>query len=167
MPRPQPAVPPRQLHKAEQRGVPAHGAAISRSLTGLAIHDLGGLYPACAPCTSCLHLTCSKLWPGVSVLLCKQHHRAGTPLCRRPLRRANPVPSEDGVPFAVALSLFKRQPEGAAAGEPPDQEPSLHQLQYVLDGSGLVGEQFVPSLSCADDVMLPGCLQAASALHQL
>ena len=66
-------------------------------------------------------------------------------------------PQRDGVPFAVALSLFKRQPEGAAAGQPPHLEPSLHQLQYVLDGSGLVGEQFV--LLSADDAMLPGCLR--------
>lgn len=73
-------------------------------------------------------------------------------------------PQRDGVPFAVALSLFKRQPEGAAAGQPPDREPSLHQLQYVLDGSGLVGEQSVP-FSAA--LMLPRCLAACAGLHQL
>ena len=67
-------------------------------------------------------------------------------------------PQRDGVPFAVALSLFKKQPEGAAAGQPPDWEPSLHQLQYVLDGSGLVGEQCCAFLSCTDDAIVPGCL---------
>ena len=153
------AVPPRDVHKAEQSGVPAQGTAISKSLTGLAIHDLGGLHPALATSASCVHPTYSKLWPGVPAVRCsKQCNIARSPWFRRPLCGANPVSPEGWRPICCGTEpvqkTARRRSSRTAAGLGAKPAPAAVRLGWQRLG----GRAVCAFLSCADAATLPGCL---------